>query len=1274
MRTPEDPSSAADGVSASEAEADPAKDGSHWPPGNLPSQLADPAIAARIQLSLLGLRSADPDEWRPAPARKVLVREGGVWSEDKKRTAANLQTWHASDLRYFRDIHDTITHFKQLVENPALCGLFPVHGLPSTAAAAQIVQNGARRTRLRRSKSTSDIVDAAKHPILLDGDGLPVPSRLLEDVPDYPDYPAIVAALPRICEWLAWEVLPECFHDVTVFAYPTAKHGLINLEKASLRLGFWSQRPLNYAERKALVAWLDRLALERVPEWCAHAEANPTWKPFDDSVCSPEHICFTAAPELIDCDALGEDYAPPYKRELIELLGGSNEVILPAEAYATSDHIGGKRSPRRRAPQDASQGQAAPRPARRTAPDLFNGMGPDNYYELNRDVIGKSAVQTPAHRVDETLEFFIIHAADKIRATSPSEQVEERIARHLNPSELRRSWDGATYGRQARLGTSGAKYNYPVVKADQGPPVSDLATARARLADFFAEHLQREQAFLLSCSTAALNARLAPHTVMLGSVGLGKSSAFRRTIDRLDIERTLTVYFVPDHNLGDEMLELMRAAVPADKRHLIRLHKGRRQEGMCLEPEFGRRAREAEKLELSPLEHVCPPCPLRATCKWAAQHDDWGPGIIIMPHSYMLTQTFRAMVRGSEKAPIRFVVDEFILGTFLDTDAAKLLPIDRLGVDDALFADLERAWQDRKISLPFQTDFVEHRQKLIAGLVANPGPLVAVNAALLADIDKRLELERTFRRYLIRRKGEVFHERQSAPRGERRTLAKRLIALRRLHVASRTVSRILMLVAACLKAPARQTIFGLRLIRSKAGVSVRAMQRAKLPDIFTSIPGEWLDATGDPDICRVLIGPGVDLALCEVRARPVNYNLTQVVGRSFATSQFVPWQEEDGTDAEAARTRKKRCDSNQDRLDRFVVWASWRYRGKGSTSDVLLIVPKKLRKAIEGKRPKCLAKSIRGRLRKKLRKMKGRLPERLRKRKARLPQNVAILNFGKERGIDAYRDVPCLIVCGRDMPPMPELELMTEALHWDNPSVTSIQYVSEWPTAERKIGLAGGDAIAVVNEWHPDPHVAQLQRQIAHAKIEQGIGRARLVMRSMERPCDVYLFGQMGTSTPAHQIINWCDADRDLAEIMLAAGVVFSNADSIARAFPTLIPAADARRKEAAAYAWHRVITGAAFGALTMYRTSFELRPPELRLGSFRMTSKTADGRSSYKQDVLIDVTKYTDPRAAIAVVLGVDTACIKWLGWKQHDPIRSPASSGRWAGIVSNSTMVVDL
>ena len=427
----------------------------------------------------------------------------------------------------------------------------------------------------------------------------------------------------------------------------------------------------------------------------------------------------------------------------------------------------------------------------------------------------------------------------------------------------------------------------------------------------------------------------------------------------------------------------------------------------------------------------------------------------------------------------------------------------------------------------------------------------------------------------------------------------------------------------------RETIFGLRLHRDKGRIFITAIRLAKLPAIFRSIPGIWLDASGTEDFYRRLVGYDVNLTVERLTAKPVNYSLTQVVDRSFATSHFVPWNPDGPIDAGDQSKRKKRSDSHEDRLLRFVLFLSWLYRGKGKKHDGLVVVAKKLRTAIERK----------------------------------LPPNVAVLNYGKLRGIDAYRSVPFLVVCGRDMLHMSDLELLTEALHWDNPVVTSLQYVTSWPRSACRVLLADGTSIETTGEAHPDPYVAQLQKQISDAEVEQAIGRARLVLRSPEDPCDVYLLSPIGTSTPAHQIINWCDADRDLSEISIAAGVVFKNPDTLWQAFPSAVPSARRAREEAAAYAWWRATAGHAFGALTYYRRSVHTPLPKFRLGCFRFRCAPGE-RLKNRQDVLIDVARYEDPAAAIAGVLNVPTDQVEWLGWQAATLIEA-SPSRRLAGIV---------
>jgi hypothetical protein len=418
----------------------------------------------------------------------------------------------------------------------------------------------------------------------------------------------------------------------------------------------------------------------------------------------------------------------------------------------------------------------------------------------------------------------------------------------------------------------------------------------------------------------------------------------------------------------------------------------------------------------------------------------------------------------------------------------------------------------------------------------------------------------------------------------------------------------------------------LRVAGEGAERTVAVAKRAELPAALRCAPGLWLDATGDERHYRALVGAGADLAVRRIEAKPVNYRLTQVVDRSFAKSRFVP------REGEKEAGLKRRADSNIDRLARFILYASCLYRGRsGGAKDVLVIAPKKVREAI----------------------------------KSLLPDNVAALNFGKLRGIDEYRDVPCLIVVGREMPAMAQLELMTEALHWDNPKITSVTHVAEgkWPRAPLALSLADGRAVEIIGERHPDPNVAALQYEITGAEVEQALGRARLVQRTADNPCDVYLFGQTATRTPAHKIINWIDADRDLAEIMAAAGVIFAKGETIAQAFPGLLPETRRRREEAAAVAWQR---GGQFPAnaplapnsnIFLYGTrgaiGGELSPlpprPALafRHGEFRLAGEGR--RATYRQPVLIDTARHSDPASAIAALLRVDPERVQWLGWRER-------------------------
>jgi hypothetical protein len=632
-----------DGAFSAETRAHPASRETDAPsaPASLPLAAIheDPGVAARALTLLAG----------PAPVRKVFGREDGKWREDKDRTRRNLGSqWHAPQVLLPRDIQEASDLLRQLVEDSRAAPLFPIPGAPSRETIPKIAQGGARVRR-----KAGNFVDVPKHLVWLDGDGLPLPGHLIEDAQDHPDFPAVVAVWQDIVEWIAREALPECFHGITILAYPTAKHGLMARDRAFIRLCFWSARPVSSAQCKALVAWINAECLRSVAEWREYAAANPSWQPFDDSIYSPEHIILTAAPELIDRDRGGVAVSLPYRRRFIDLIGDADEVVLPEAALARVAGVALSLSRGGVAKRKAGGACAhRARPAKANAAELLGTLGPGNYHEPILRAAGKLAMKTPAHRTEEALARLSAHLVKRIEETSEPAERERRIREHADPCKLRQMWDGTV---------KGAKYNYPIIAPLDPPTETGVAEARAQLKREFAEHVARERVFKAWPADAMIQPP-PPHTLMLVSAGAGKSTAWLDIIAGLDIENTRADYFVPDHALAEERFERIREAVPHAQRALVRHHKGRTRPGMCEEPEFKKLANELEALGVSPFENVCPRCPAHGNCAWVAQHGDNGPGIVVKQHAHMTT-AYHGVKVGSEKAPARFVVDESPLTT-----------------------------------------------------------------------------------------------------------------------------------------------------------------------------------------------------------------------------------------------------------------------------------------------------------------------------------------------------------------------------------------------------------------------------------------------------------------------------------------------------------------------------------------------------------------------------------------------------------------------------------
>jgi hypothetical protein len=166
-------------------------------------------------------------------------------------------------------------------------------------------------------------------------------------------------------------------------------------------------------------------------------------------------------------------------------------------------------------------------------------------------------------------------------------------------------------------------------------------------------------------------------------------------------------------------------------------------------------------------------------------------------------------------------------------------------------------------------------------------------------------------------------------------------------------------------------------------------------------------------------------------------------------------------------------------------------------------------------------------------------PIELKLRDMGLPSNVLIEHFNAIRGKDVYKTVPCAIIIGRSQPKPADLEIMAEALHYDNPSVLHLEHGTDRIGEEKRVlRLDDGHLATVYAASHPDVHVRAIQRQIVDAEVKQALHRLRLFDRTEETAPEIHLFGQTDTGLSVKRLMDWKDADYDMADHILEKGVI----------------------------------------------------------------------------------------------------------------------------------------
>jgi len=874
----------------------------------------------------------------------------------------------------------------------------------------------------------------------------------------------------------------------------------------------------------------------------------------DPSVYAPSHLIFTADPQIRDANG------NPTRRPVPSGVWLADGDLVPVDAFA--DVVPG--SPE--AVSSASAGAPQEWLPKKAEGELLASLGPGNYDIPIHRWISSQACKAP----DDAREEAAFQAAwatihKRIFETCPPDALSGRLHEHCDERKLRRKWDRARgWYRKRRLKTMASS---PVAD-DLLPSLGNLRINTAgvgTLDDLTAaelvnlhDELEREAVPMpigeVRKKALADFARIADSVLYKGQQGhwlvkLPAGAGKTKLLESLTRPGILTScrirIYVPNHRLAEQLVADLKAVAHArradprlygDLPSRIQHHKGRAQEGMCVDKESAPKAARAETLGVSVKKAVCGACKSRDACQWLKQAADDDCGIVVETHAAALTK------RGNSNVNL-VIVDESIAASFIESGETTLAALSNTGTIRSLtLGGVSMATSDLR----------QCRDKLVAALRAavprepDKPALMSTAGWDLFDFEGAIAREADLRGGLAARI--INREDNGRDASEWRAQLE----------ASRHAAALYSAIAASTKCQ-RQHVSELAVYAEKGETSEPLVRYAVRVGHSASIFGNasiHLDGTGDESVWRSIASPdGATLpggVLDANVAVPDGVRVFQYIDKAGSRSSLMPdlrptkleqkrrlkrdtlegargWaraalgaDEYDAdlaaseravaADDEARSTRKRRADADVDLIERFAAYLAADTAGRavdidGKPISVLLVAQKAIAERLH----------------------------------PRMPAGVAVEHFGVLRGLNAYKDVPVVIIVGRVRPANVDLELMTAALHSLNPQVQAIERYDVSPKDGRPW-----------LEQHPDPHVAALQSQITAAGVQQALARARIYDRSPEKPVDIHVFGQCDLGLPAEcvRLQLWGDSQRTPVEIAAARGCVFGDMRLNQRAYP----------------------------------------------------------------------------------------------------------------------------
>ncbi len=980
-----------------------------------------------------------------------------------------------------------------------------------------------------------------------------------------------LAYLPSIIEQLFKEIGWDCL-IVDHVQHISSSYGLLDDTSIRVHIDVCLRDELTLAQQRKLVELLNRDALDA--GFIEIDSKTGTPKPiFDPNVYSPNRLLFTSKARIgriepdgtfkdFNANELAEaDHFDPVER-VRYVDRGRPHAELPPSVLTALENIEPTLSPanhraRRRASaigDDSRERISRPRRIGKIAPGATHGAVVP--------LIG-SIADGRVDRAAEALEHYRQAAIEQIKNVSADEEdATQRLHAYTRPEWWAREYQTAYrkfLGANQHMVVRSAE-TYAAQRPTRGEACSkaiSVSEARTTLEDKFKKAVDE-----------ALNppAGAPPKlTIIRSPAGVGKSTALSNALPPSKIVGHRLVTMVPTLSLADQVLATRKPAWEAyieDERKRVagikddadthlRSMRGRRK--LCIAKGATRKAAEAMEMAGRSAKPICDKCKWARKCKYIAQDRRLATDNI-MQHAHLLTYLTKLEADGPSK-PTLIVADESIISLMLAPRCSTEMELETLRryLNGALVRKRSqkatvaagkrktvaktktvKASKDRQPMLPPQGDVDDYATTDVR----------AYGAELLQILDgagDRLEVSQlaAFKRM------QTVADRAGGPKTVRRVdlmldatwiwikalqhrtqqLAEALVGaigpgsvttratlqteidatLRELD-AARFAVELYRAIRMTLNIPAREKVLGVRLYTGDNGARfVHAHVRSKLPKVTHGVPMIMIDGTADMDLVKAATREaGHETVLEDVPVAPPvgSYHLTQYPERPFGKSGLVNKHTGEPTG---------------------TLWTIWRliwveatrFRGVGTC----LFEGRKIDGLI-GVQQDVEAALI----------------------KMGLPDNVAVLHFGNERGVNAFRGIKFTVIVGRPMPDVKAIEDQTEALHADNEAVIDIKTCGgpgDRIRERRTLPMVGGGTVSFAIESLPDPDANRMMLQHLDAPVAQMSARGRVYDRGPDTTLIMHVFGQADIGLPIHEALRLKDAERDAADLMLALGIGF---------------------------------------------------------------------------------------------------------------------------------------